>query len=135
MLHLVVAGDDVGPGLADGAEEDCPGRGDEDGVSSSRTRDEAVGRCEETGTERDQGGAQEAGQGHGQRRKRTREGHVETSFAGDGELSGRWEPTRNESGDFKNMGKGIKQTIRNFLNRYKVVLQGQETPLSGSHRA
>ena len=27
VLHLVVAGDDICPGLAGGAEEDCPGRG------------------------------------------------------------------------------------------------------------
>lgn len=41
VLHLVAAGDDVGPGLADGAEEDRPGRGDEDGVV---TQDQGRGR-------------------------------------------------------------------------------------------
>lgn len=112
VLHLVAAGDDVGPGLADGAEEDRPGRGDEDRVSSPRTRDEAVGRCEETGAERDRGGAQEAGRGRGQRRKHTHEGQVDDRphppFGGDCEPSGGWETTRNESEGFKNIGQGVK---------------------------
>lgn len=102
MLHLVAAGDDVGPGLADGAEEDCPGRGDEDRASSPGTRDEAVGRSAGPGR------GPEAGPGLGRRRKRTHEGHVETSLGADGELSGGWEPARNESEDVKNIGQGVK---------------------------
>lgn len=43
VLHLIVAGDDVSPGLADGAEEDCPGVGVGDTQASSRARDKAAG--------------------------------------------------------------------------------------------
>lgn len=46
--------------------------------------------------------------GLGRRRKRTHEGHVETSLGADGELSGGWEPARNESEDVKNIGQGVK---------------------------
>lgn len=43
VLHLIVAGDDVSPGLADGAEEDCPGVGVGDTQASSWARDKAAG--------------------------------------------------------------------------------------------
>lgn len=66
VLHLVVAVDDVSPGLAGSAEEDGPGRGNEDGVSSPRTRDKAVGHCEKTCPQWDWA-APEAGQRCGHR--------------------------------------------------------------------
>lgn len=68
VLHLIVAVDDVSPGLVDSAEEDCPGRGHEDRASSPRTRRPLWGtviRCAQSGT----GGARRPAGVRAQRRE------------------------------------------------------------------